>query len=125
MTALRPGELEAVATAHAGTEAQQLADGTTLITVPRIALPPGWSAKTTCVCFLLPVGYPGARPDCFWADEGLRLASGSMPANAQVQPIPGTAERGLWFSWHLRSWQAADRAASYVRFILRRLADAR
>jgi hypothetical protein len=100
--------------------------GTTLVTVPGIVLPAGWNQAVTTVKYIAPVGYPMARPDCFWAEPALRLASGGMPQSAGVNQIPGTSDTGLWFSWHLAAWNpAADSLLTYVRVIQRRLADAR
>jgi hypothetical protein len=78
------------------------------------------------VRFVIPVGYPAAQPDCFWADENLRLASGAIPTNAAAQMIPGTAELALWFSWHFSGWRPSqDDLMTYIRFVLMRFIDAR
>lgn len=73
-------------------------------------------------------GYPQARPDCFWADGGLRLASGGMPINSAIQVIPDFPELGqlIWFSWHLTSWDPnRDNLVTYLHAIRRRLRDPR
>jgi hypothetical protein len=101
-------------------------DGTTLVTVTNVMLPPGWNQPMTTVRFLVPVGYPMARPDCFWADAALRLASGAMPQSAGVNTVSGTSEQGLWFSWHLGAWNPiTDSLLTYVRVIQRRLSEPR
>ncbi len=101
-----------------------LPDGTTLVTVPGVALPPGWSQPATTVSFIVPMGYPMARPDCFWAESGLRLSAGGMPRNSGVNQVPGTVEPRLWFSWHATVWSAAtDTLLTYVRVIQRRFAE--
>lgn len=103
-----------------------LPDGSLLVTVPEVNLPPGWSQTTTTVYFVVPVGYPMARPDCFWADSTLRLAGGGMPTNAGVNTIPGTTEPRLWFSWHVSAWNpASDGLLTYMRVIQRRLMQPR
>ena len=91
---------------YPGVEAARLASGTTLITVPRVRLPNGWSKDRTTVRFLVPPAYPYAALDCFWADEDLRLAGNRLPANSNDDnPIPEVGAKGLWFSWHLaQSW---------------------
>ncbi|MCG7400386.1 E2/UBC family protein [Caballeronia zhejiangensis] len=73
------------------------------VRLPRVPLPPGWSAETTEILFVVPNGYPYAQPDCFWADTNLRLQTGGIPQNAQIgQPNAGQPDPNkLWFSWHL------------------------
>src|SRR5262245_38028725 len=76
-----------------------------VISVPGVAVPPGWNKTETAIHFIVPPGYPHANPDCFNADAELRLANGCKPKNAEVQPMPLIGET-LWFSWHLqRPWQ--------------------
>jgi hypothetical protein len=86
---------------YPGVEAARLASDTTLITVPTVRLPPGWTKERTSIRFLVPAAYPYAALDCFWADHDLRLAGDCIPANAAVNPIPEVGAQGLWFSWHL------------------------
>jgi hypothetical protein len=102
-----------------------LLEGTSLVTVASVPLPHGWSAPTTDVSFVVPTGFPMARPDCFWASAGLRLASGAMPRNSGVNAAPGSAEPRLWFSWHAAVWNpSSDTLLTYVRIIQRRFAEA-
>jgi hypothetical protein len=78
-----------------------------VVTIPRVPLPAGWNKGETSVHFIAPEGYPFARPDCFWADEDLRLGSGAAPqASSTPNLIPGIGRSGLWFSWHLQEWNA-------------------
>ncbi len=95
-----------------------------LVEIPDVQLPSGWNKPTTSVRFLIPQGYPFAQPDCFWADNELRLASGQMPQNAQANnPIPNTSSMGLWFSWHLTRWNPnRDELVSWCVCIQDRLA---
>lgn len=107
-------------------DVRMLGDGTTLVTVPGVVLPSGWTQAATTVRFIAPVGYPMARPDCFWAEPQLRLAGGGMPQNANVNVVPGTTEQGLWFSWHVSAWNpVTDALLTYVRVIARRFAAVR
>ena len=102
------------------------ADGTVLITVPGARLPPGWNAESVTVYFVAPVGYPAARPDCFWTDPNLRLASGMMPANAQMNANHGGPEQLLWFSYHPTTWNPLqDDLLTYFQIISTRLREAR
>lgn len=97
------------------------ADGTVLITVPSVPLPPTWNQTQTTVHFLAPIGYPMAKPDCFWADPSLRLAANSMPNASNLTPIPGESLPRLWFSWHLSIWNPiTDTLLTYVRVIQNR-----
>lgn len=99
-------------------------DGGHIVHVPDMALPPGWSLPSTDVWAVAPAGYPTVRPDCFFADPDLRLASGGEPASSGQQSLDGIARR--WFSWHLSTWDPDhDGLLQYVRFCGRRLAEAR
>jgi Prokaryotic E2 family E len=101
-------------------------EGSVWIAVPRIALPPGWNAQSTKVHFLTPVAYPQARPDCFYADSTLRLASGGMPTNANLQSPPFGGQQLVWFSWHVSHWQPnTDDLLTYLDVIKQRLREAR
>ena len=115
-------QLDQLKTRYSGATATTRPDGTLLIVVPDIALPAGWNQPTTTARFLAPGGYPSARPDSFFADRALRLRGGAMPANASEQPLPGTGEVYLLFSWHLSTWNpVADTLLTYVRVITDRL----
>lgn len=103
-----------------------LPDGTTLVTVPSIVLPTGWNQPSTAVHFVVPIGYPLAKPDCFWADPALRLAGGGMPQNAGVNQLAGLPNSALWFSWHVITWNpSSDSLLTYVRVIQRRFVERR
>ena len=103
-----------------------LSDGTTLVTIGDVPLPTGWSQPTTAINFVVPTGYPVAKPDCFYADAELRLENGGMPQSSGLNVLPGTNESRLWFSWHIASWNpAADSLLTYLRVIQRRLAEVR
>lgn len=103
-----------------------LPDGTTLVTVTNVALPEGWTHKTTMVNFIVPTGYPIAKPDCFYVDAWIRLAGGGMPQNSGLNALPGTGESRLWFSWHVSAWNpTCDSLLTYFRVIQRRLAEVR
>ena len=101
-------------------------DGSSVVAIPSVPLPEGWSINTAEVWFVMPVGYPAAKPDCFWASPDLRLASGGQPSNSGHQQVPILGVPALWFSWHLASWRPAhDTLLTYTRFVLRRFNDAR
>jgi hypothetical protein len=114
--------LTALRGVYSGSELTSLPDGTSLMKVPSVVLPDGWNQKTTTIWFLVPVGFPLSRPDCFWADADLRLASGAMPMNANLTALPLRGENRTWFSWHLQQWNpVTDGLLSYVRVIQDRL----
>jgi hypothetical protein len=97
-------------------------EGFYIISIPNIKLPAGWSKENTQIKFIAPVGYPLARPDCFWADTDLRLANGNMPQNAQPNATPPVLSGYLWFSWHLSTWNPNnDNLLTYINVIKRRL----
>ena len=113
----------ATATLGAVVETRDQPDGSVIVTAD-VGLPPGWNKTRTHVKFVLPVAFPSAQPDCFFADIDLRLADGNMPMNSGIQALDGANH--LWFSWHLSTWSpATDNSATYLRFIERRLRDAR
>ena len=97
-------------------------DGSHIIVIPNVPLPAGWNKNRTTVIFHAPVGYPAAKPDCFWADADLRLATGTPPKNTGFQPLPSGGEAKLWFSWHTATWNPnRDSLVSYLKAIEDRL----
>ena len=105
---------------------QRLSDGSYLIIVPGYELPDGWSKEKVDLKFIAPVGYPLARPDCFWTDADLRLKTGGVPMNTGPNPMPYAASAHLWFSWHVATWNPNnDNLLTYFYVIKRRLHDPR
>lgn len=107
---------------------EEVADGSVWVVVPGVAVGPAgqWSHDQVTVRYLLPLGFPQARPDCFWADADLRLAGGGMPQNSGVQDAPHGAGPQLWFSWHVAHWNPqVDTIQTYLNVIRRRLQEAR
>jgi Prokaryotic E2 family E len=101
----------------------RLVDGSAAVKIPELRLPTGkWTSDKTSVYFVIPVGYPMARPDCFWTEWSLRLAGGGMPKNTGGQVPPFSQEQLLWFSWHLSSWNPnRDDLVTYINTIKTRL----
>ena len=111
---------------YGNAELHRLPDSSHLIIIPSFQLPQGWSKETVSVRFVAPVGYPMARPDCFWTDPELRLANGNVPQATGGNPIPHTPGQFLWFSWHVSAWSAnVDNLLTYLNVIKRRLHDPR
>jgi hypothetical protein len=93
-------------------------DGSALVSIQAFALPQGWNAAQTNVRFVVPVGFPVAKPDCFWTDPGLRLSSGATPTNTQLNANYGGPEQLLWFSFHVSAWDPnLDRLVTYANLI--------
>lgn len=105
---------------------QELPSSAALVIIPGVKLPPGWSSPTTSIYFIVPAGYPGPTPDCFWADQGLVLVNGAAPqASQSPNAIPETNIQGRWFSWHVtggqQNWHPnRDDLMTYVRIVLDR-----
>lgn len=100
-----------------------LDEGSAIVHVPNVPLDSAWNKGATTVSFFVPVGYPAAQLDCFWADTDLLLANGQPIANAGLQAAPW-GENALWFSYHVQSWHPArDTLSTYFQVILKRLAD--
>jgi hypothetical protein len=109
-----------------GAKMQNRGDGSALITVPNVRLPAGWNVESTTVHFVVPVGYPTACPDCFWTDPSLRLASGMLPTNSQINASYGGSEPLLWFSYHPASWNPLrDDFRTYLKIATTRFRETR
>jgi hypothetical protein len=119
-------QFEALRAEYASATLEPLSSGAALVSIPDFPLPSGWSAALTTVRFLAPVGYPLAKPDCFWASPELRLQNGGMPQSTNQTPIPETnGAAQLWFSWHVNQWNPnRDGLVTYVRVIEQRLRQA-
>lgn len=123
ITSIPELQIEAVTALFPGSALEHMPDGTWLVELPCVGLDPElWNQSETSVRFLLPVGYPVARPDCFYADAMLRLRNGGMPQASGLQVLPNKGGSYLWFSWHLDQWSPArDTILTFVRVILTRL----
>lgn len=104
---------------------EALPDGSRVISIPAVPLPPGWNKPQTAVHLVAPPGYPFAQPDCFWTEQDLRLSTGALPQNANLtNPIPHLGTPMLWFSWHLQVWNAArDDLTTWLTVVRQRLAQ--
>lgn len=117
-------QFELLRTVFQASVLKQLPSGAAIVELPNFPLESGWSRSQTIVRFYVPVGYPFAKPDCFWADLDLRLAGGAMPQASAFQPITETTEPLLWFSWHIAQWHPSrDSLVSYYYVIKARLRD--
>lgn len=101
-------------------------NGTALIELRDFVLPAGWNKQKVTVYFVVPVGYPTARPDTFWTDSDLRLADGGPAVNTGNNQQPGVPPNLLWFSWHPSAWNPnRDNLVTYVAMITRRFEQLR
>jgi hypothetical protein len=121
-------QFRSLAASRPGTSKEPVGNGSiliVLIVIPKVPLPPGWTATETTVRFLAPAGYPAARPDCFWADPDLALAGGRTPQASNLTPIPGEGRPYRWFSWHLANWNPVkDTLETYLHVCEDRLRKA-
>lgn len=109
-----------------GAEATTLPSGAVLIELKGVALPPGWNKSSTSIRFMVPVGYPFAAPDCFWADNDLRISPATQPQASSCQAIPEANLPALWFSWHVQGWNAnRNNLVTYAKVIEQRLKEIR
>lgn len=117
-------QLAAVRQRYGGASLLAQPDGSKVLEVPDMPLPSGWSLERTSVWVVVPVGYPQVQPDCFYASSELALTGGAAPASSGIQQLLGEPKR--WFSWHLQAWDPVrDGLAQFIRFVERRLAEAR
>ena len=111
---------------YAGATLKRLTNGTGVVTIPDFPLPQGWNKQRTTVYFVVPVGYPMARPDTFWTDLDLKLSSGGPALNTGENNNHGLPQQLRWFSWHPATWNPnRDTLITYVGMIAKRLQDAR
>ncbi len=104
-----------------------LVDGSFLITLPDLSLLEQWSDSKVTVMFLAPVGYPHAKPDCFWVQPRLSV-NGNLPQAVQDRPIPEAEAEGnyMWFSWHIAQWNPnRDNLITFTRVIKNRFEESK
>lgn len=101
-------------------------NGTLLVRIEGFVLPSGWKPETTNIYFLIPAGYPVARPDTFWTDGNVSLQSGAPVMNTGNNQQPGIPPGLKWFSWHPSSWNPnRDNLLTWVEMIRRRFEERR
>lgn len=127
MTTLLERQLEELRQVYpTGADAKPLPSGAFLIELKSVALPQGWNKPSTSIRFIVPVGYPFAAPDCFWADNDLRIAPSTQPQATNFQVVPEVNAPGLWFSWHVQGWNPnRNNLVTYAKVIEQRLKELR
>ena len=98
-----------------------IANGTTLVRL-KMQLPAGWNQKVADICFLIPVGYPVAKPSTsFWTQENLRLEHGAAPLYTKEQHAHGIPSGMIWWAQHSTAWLPNhDNLVTVVEAIRRR-----
>lgn len=115
-----PHELNELRERYADARVEQIPGAGRVCIIPAVPTGPAWTPDQTEIRFLIPQGYPQARPDCFYATSDLELNSGRPPQNARPQRLGDTTY--LWFSWHLRAWDPShDDLTRFARSCERRL----
>jgi Prokaryotic E2 family E len=111
---------------HPGATLTELPSGAALFTLPNVRLPAGWSHPETTIRFIVPAGYPGPAPDCFWSDTALRVNGGALPQATQPSNvIPEANITAQWYSWHVtnaaNNWNPnRDDLMTYLSIVLDR-----
>ena len=109
-------EIERVKADYPNLQVQQRPDGSMYILIPSISLPPGWNVPATKILVILPVQYPQAPPQGFYADANLKLADGRPPSGGGAASIDN--EQWLRFCWNPQSWDMSREALwKYVKFV--------
>lgn len=94
-----------------------------ILLIDRYPLPPGWNKSETQLLLMLPPSYPNGKPDMFWTDDDLTLASGDEPEKATTFENH-CEKRWRRFSWHATKWTPGkDNIHTYMAFVDRRLAQ--
>jgi hypothetical protein len=122
------GQLAELEADHDGVQCAAVGDGSFVVKVAKVGIPPGWNATEANIWFVVPVQYPSARPDCFWAEASLLVQGGRIPQNTGGNRLPGAQATPplRWYSWHVTRWSPiGDTLATYLQVIRRRFADAR
>lgn len=90
-------------------------DGNLLVTIRDVPVPSGWNRQTTRLRFVVPPGYPQARPSGFSVDDGFALATGA--------PGSGGGEAnfadGKWrsYCWQPKAWEMSrETLLRYAKF---------
>lgn len=109
-------EIERVKADYANLQVQQRPDGSIYIFVPSISLPQGWNMQTTKLLVILPVQYPQAPLQGFYADANLKLADGRAPSGGGAATIDN--EQWLRFCWNPQTWDMSrENLWKYIKFV--------
>lgn len=101
----------------------QRQDGIIDLEIPAFELPAGWTKAQTSVLVTVPVGYPDNKPQGFFVDSDLQLASGQQAGGLSgAQMINGRNWNA--FCWNSAEWNPqTDGLRKYVKIMLCRFED--
>ena len=121
------GQFQRIKEHYPDAEITEYPDGVAVLTATVRTLPEGaWNKTETKVLVVVPVGYPVAKPDCFWTEVDLRLHTGAQPTNTAFTAPPHHNVHLLWFSWHISKWNPnKDGLVTYMRTVEGRLREPR
>lgn len=109
-------EIERVKADYANLQVQQRPDGSIYIRIPSVSLPPGWNMPATKILVIIPVQYPQAPPQGFYADANLKLADGRQPSGGGAAAIDN--EQWLRFCWSPKGWDISkENLWKYIKFV--------
>ena len=109
-------EIERIRTDYLNLQVQQRPDGSTYIIIPSISLPNGWNMPATKILVILPVQYPQASPQGFYADPNLKLADSRAPSGSGAAVID--SEQWLRFCWNPQVWDMSRESLwKYIKFV--------
>lgn len=103
---------------------EQRPDGSTLLTVADLPLPPGWDRDRISISMILPAGYPTAKPSGFETPSDLKLADGRIPS-AGCGPHVIDGQSYAHFCWQpSQPWENDEHELwKRVKFALVRFAE--
>jgi hypothetical protein len=103
---------------------QRRADGSLLITVPNLPLPPGSAPAATDIFLVLPAGYPTAKPSGFETLRELMLPNGISPSAGRGEHVIDGITLAH-FCWQpSQQWENDEHELwKRVKFALRRFSD--
>ena len=78
--------------------------GEIFVLIHEYALPACYTPASCTLLLKLLAGYPNSNPDMFWTTPGIRLASGSAPAAAEVIEVYDGVQWQRW-SRHTQQWR--------------------
>ena len=116
-------EIEKLRTEFGGCEVRPQPDGSVVLALGPVALDSGWGQAESRVFLVVPPGYPDQRPQSFFADGGLKLASGSEPKCSGQNTVAG--EPATYFCWNPQVWDPSkDDLWKYAKLMAERFDEA-
>lgn len=118
-------EIERVKESFPTTQVTVQPDGSIHIEIPNVPLPPGWNKSEATILIIVPIGYPQARPDGFYADSDLRAQNGAKVPDGSGQ-VQIAGRNWTRFCWQPTTWDMSrDNLWKYVKLALSRFKENR